>query len=157
MSLSSDKNFPLSVKPTPVIVICWISITVFILFSVMSIGSGAEEVLPIFILFIALGIYMLLAIGRLDVDKQLITYRTPLACYQIRWDELSHIEIDKGHQWIVFCGSGKRLAVLGPTYWAGDTVQMLELMATQVETYQIEGRRTPQSLFRWSKNTKIHS
>lgn len=149
-------NVPLVVKPTFVTVIAWLCLAFFLFCTVMSIRAGQGEASPIFILFVMMSVYMLLASGPLVMDAHTIIYRTRWARYQIRWDEVTHIEIDQQGGGIVFCGEGKRLAALGPMYWGGsDKAEMLALLANQIERKQIEVRGTQKALFRLSKATKV--
>lgn len=63
--------------------------------------------------FVAMGIYLLLTAGSAEVTGETISYRSPIARYQINLSEVMYIEIDSSGNRIVFCGENKRLAVLG--------------------------------------------
>jgi hypothetical protein len=157
MSLHADGSRPLIVKPTFVKVLAWVCIVLFLFCAVMSWRAGGVGVPLFFLLFVALGLYLLLFSGSVEMDAQTITYRTPLAQYRIKWDEVSRIEIDSQGGNVVFCGENKRLAAVGPMYWSGkDKMEMLKLVGAQAKQRSIETEQTEKAMFRSSKNTKVH-
>ena len=72
---------------------------------------------PLFLLFAALGVVVLLTTGTLHVDDEQIVYRTPLGRYRITWDEVIDMERDEQGTSLVFHGKDKRLVVIDPSYW----------------------------------------
>jgi hypothetical protein len=153
---NADGLRPLIVNSTSVKVVAWICITFFLFCAVMSWRAGQGRLSPFFLIFVALGIYLLLFSGSVEMDRQTVTYRTPLAQYHIGWDEVSHIEIDRQGGNIVFCGANKRLAALGPMFWTGkDKMEMLMLVASQLDERGIKTHQTEKAMFRRSKNTKL--
>lgn len=111
---ANDGDTVLVVKPTPTRAVMWACLVFFTFCAVMSIRAGQAAASPVFILFAALSLYVLLTTGPLEVGRDSVTYRTPWARYRIGWDEVSHIEMDEQGGGIVFGGEGKRLAALGP-------------------------------------------
>jgi len=122
----------------------------------MSWLDGEKGASLFFLIFVGLGFYLLM-VGTTEMDPHTITYTTRLGQYQIRWDEITQIEMDRGLQSLAFKGCNKRLAIPGPAYWSGkDRLQMFEFLGAQVERYRIATRFTVWSAFRRSKNTKVH-
>lgn len=159
MLLNTGESRPLIVKLTFVKVLAWIGIILFFFFAVLAWRAGEGEVSLLFMLFIALGgAYLLYFSGTIEMDAQTITCRTPLAQYQIKWNEVSHIEIDTQGSSVVFCGENKILIALGPMFWSGkDKMEMLRLVGAQVEKRGIETPQTGKQVFRVSKNTKVRA
>lgn len=110
----------------------------------------------LFVLFGGLGAYILLFSGTLEMDSETVSYQTPLARYQIRWDEVTRIELDGMGATIVFWGQNKRLAALGPFYWQGtDRTDMFLLVRAQMDKLGINMQHSEKAMFRLSKNTKV--
>ncbi len=110
------------------------------------------------LIFVALGAYLILAIGSVEMNKDYITHITPIGVYRIGWDEVTEIEIDLNGGNLVFKGQNKRLSLLRPHYWSGEAKKrMWVLFSAQVETRSIEVKETTKTLWRLNKNTKIKS
>src|SRR5215203_2790915 len=110
--ISKSGKRTLVVKPTSIKVLGWICIVFFLFCAIMCWRAGPGPASPathsfvvlLFLMFVALGIYLLLSSGSVEMDEQAIIYRSSLAQYQINWSEVRYIEIDsQGHN-IVFCG-----------------------------------------------------
>ena len=121
-----------------------------------SLNAGAYGASLIFLLFAALGVYLILGSGSMHLDADFITYHLPLRSYQIKWNEVRYIEIDAGGGNMVFAGDGKRLAVVGPAFWSGkDKIYLHKYMNEQMDKYGIDVRVTAKAMFRLSKNTRL--
>jgi len=115
-------------------------------------------VVIMFLVFVAMGIYLLLTSGSLEVNGEVISYRSPIAQYQISLSEVMYIEIDSRGSSIVFCGENERLAALGPMYWSGsDKKRILYWLDREVDRRGIEIRPTEKSMYRFSKNTRVRT
>lgn len=153
---ASDGTTSLVVNPTFVRVTAWVCIIFFLFCGVMSWRAGNGKAALLFLLFVTLGVYLLLFSGRMEMDAQCIIYRTPLANYRIKWDEVLRIQIDRQGGNIFFCGEDKRLAAVGPMFWRGkDKMEMLKLLSTKVKEQGIETQETEKAMLRLSKNTKV--
>src|SRR6185369_7869790 len=107
------------------------------------------KVVWLFALFVGLGVYLLLESGTFEMNGETITYRTPLARHQIRWDEVTRIELDKMGSTIVFWGENKRLVALGPYYWEGrDRKDMMLLVAAQIDKLGLSLQQSERAMFR---------
>ena len=145
-------------RPTLLRVIGWIGISFFLFCTIGSWRAGAGKVVWLFVLFVGLGVYLLLESGTLEMNSEIITYRTPLARHRIRWDEVTRIELDRMGSTMVFWGENKRLVALGPYYWQGpDRTDMLLLVAAQMDKLGISYQQSERAMFRRSKNTRVRS
>ena len=143
-------------KPILLRVIAWIGISFFLFCTVGSWRAGAGKVVWLFVLFVGLGVFLLLLSGTLEMNSEIIIYRTPLARHRIRWDEVTRIELDRIGSTMVFWGENKRLVALGPYYWQGpDQKDMMLLVATQMDKLGISLQQSEKAMFRRSKNTKV--
>jgi hypothetical protein len=120
------------------------------------IAKGAVSLL--FLLMAALQTYLILANGSIEMDRDSVTYITPIGRRRIGWDEVTEVETDLNKGVLVFIGPNKRLNVIGPTFWSGkDKERMLRLFSAQVETRGIDVKRRYTVIWRLNKNTKITS
>jgi len=156
----------LVVKPTSVRILGWI-VVVFMLFCAImawradrgrASASTHAFVVLLFLTFVAMGIYLLLTAGSVEVTGETISYRSPVALYQINLSEVTYIEIDRSGHSIVFCGENKRLAALGPMYWSGsDKKRILNWLGGETDKRGIEIRPTEKAMYRFSKNTRVRN
>ncbi len=146
----------LLVKPTVIKFVGWIDI-IFSLFSlVMSWRAGATGGSVLFLFFAALGVYLVLFSGSLQMSSQIISYKTPLFHYQISWNEVEQIEFDAQGGNLVFIGKNKQLATMGWQFWSGkDKLEMLKLMDEQRRNRSIEVKVTAKAMIKLCKNTKV--
>jgi hypothetical protein len=136
----------------------WVCVALFLLGSIAAGRAGARSAALIFLGFVALGSYLILSCGSMQVDSDSIRYYLPLRIYQIKWNEVQYIEIDSQGANMVFVGENKKLAVNGPMFWTGkDKLDMGKLISTQMDRYGIELRPTEKAGFRLSRNTKVRT
>ncbi len=155
---ATDTPIVLIIKHTPARVVGWIGVVLFTFGSAGALSAGAYGPSLLFLVFVALGGYIILASGSMQMTSDFITYHLPLRSYQIKWNEVRYIEIDAGGGNMVFVGDDKRLAVLGPAFWSGkDKIYLNEFMGKQLDKYDIEVRVTAKAMFRLSKNTKLNA
>ena len=156
--LSAEMTRVLIIKHAYPKLVGWASVAFFLFCTVGSWSAGARLQAPLFLIFVALGIYILLGSGSMQVDSDSIRYYLPLRRYQIKWNEVQYIEIDRQGSSMVFFGENKKLAVIGPMYWSGiNRFDVGRLIAAQIDRYGIEVRTTEKAIFRLSKNTKVTS
>src|SRR5262245_4836001 len=120
-------------------------------------GKGAASLL--FLLVAALQTYSILgATGSIEMNRDSVTYITPIGRRLIAWDEVTEVETDWNKGTLVFIGPNKRLRVIGPRFWSGkDKERMLRLFSAQVETRGIDVKQRYAVIWRLDKNTKITS
>ena len=151
-----DSGKLLIIKPTALRVIAWIGIGFFLFCTIGSWRAGAGKVVWVFVFFVGLGVFLLLLSGTLEMNSETIIYRTPLARHQIRWEEVTRVELDKIGSTMVFWGENKRLVALGPYYWQGpDRTDVFLLVAAQIDKLGLNVEQSERAMFRRSKNTKV--
>ena len=134
----------------------WITVAFSLFCSVGAWSAGDYRPSLLFLIFGALGGYLILGSGSMLVDATFITYHLPLRSYEIKWKEVRYIEIDAGGGNMAFVGDNKRLAVIGPAFWSGkDKIYIQKLVGEQLDKYEIEVRVTAKAMFRLSKNTRL--
>jgi hypothetical protein len=121
------------------------------------IGSGAASLL--FLLMVALQTHLILgAAGSMEMNRDSVTYITPISRRRIGWDEVTEVETDWNEAALVFIGPNKRLKVIGPRLWSGkDKERMLRLFSAQVENRGFDVKRRYTAIWRMNKNTKLKS
>jgi len=153
---SPDTTRALIIKHTYSKIVGWICTAFFIFCSVSAWRAGQRGASLVFLVFVALGSYILLSSGSMQVYSDSIRYYLPLRRYQIKWNEVRSIEIDSQGSSMVFVGENKRLAVNGPMFWTGkDKRDAARLIAIQIDRYEIEVRTTEKAMFRLSRNTRV--
>ena len=145
-------------KPTFIRVVGWISILFFLFGTIGAWRAGAYKPALIFLVFVGLGGFLLLFSGTLEMNSELIIFQSYLKRFQIRWDEVTRIELDRMGSNMVFWGENKRLVGMGPYYWQGaDRKDMLLLVATQIDKLGITVQQSEKAMFRRSKNTRVRA
>ena len=148
----------LIVKPTLIRVIGWICILLFLFGTIGAWRAGAQKPALIFLVFVGLGVFLVLFSGTLEMTSEIIIFHTYLKRYQMRWDEVTHLELDRVGSNIVFWGENKRLVGMGPYYWQGaDRKDMLLLVATQIDKLGLTVQQSEKAMFRRSKNTRVRA
>jgi len=117
---SPETTRALIVRHTYSKVVGWLCTAFFIFCSVSACRAGQRGASLVFLVFVALGSYILLNSGSMQVYSDSIRYYLPLRRYQIKWNEVRSIEIDSQGSSMVFVGENKRLAVNGPMFWTAD-------------------------------------
>lgn len=145
-------------KPPMLIkIISWACIAFFLLCSFITMSTNQYLVSIFFLLFVALGVYLLLTSGELNMSSEEIISITPIGKYRMLWEEVETIELDSKKSNLVFFSENrsKRIAVIGPLYWYGSDKQRLsELLSEQVQKYRIPIKRSIFAGYITSKNTR---
>jgi hypothetical protein len=153
-----SESEPLIIKHTPQKVVGWLCVAFFTFGGVSAWLAGQRSASLLFLVFVALGGFILLNSGSMHVDYDSITSYLPFRSYQIKWNEVRYIEIDRQGGSMVFVGEDKKLAVNGPALWAGkDKRDAANLIAAQMDRYGIEFRLTEKAMLRLSRNTKVRT
>ncbi len=153
-----DSGRLLIVKPTLIRVIGWVGIIFFLFCTIGAWRAGAQKPALIFLGFVGLSVFLLLFCGTLEMNSEIIIFHKPLKRFQMRWDEVTRIELDRMGSTMVFWGENKRLVGMGPYYWQGaDRKDMLLLVATQIDKLGITVQQSEKAMFRRSKNTRVRA
>jgi hypothetical protein len=152
---SADTTGVLIVKHTPSKVVGWLGVAFFLFCGVAASRAGDGGTSLWFFVLLLPGVYLILSSGSMQVDSDSVRYHLPLRSYQIRWNEVQYMEIDKTGSKMVLGGGNKRLAMIGPYLWSNKNKnRMLQFIGEQVDKYGIQIRPTEKAMFRLSKNTK---
>jgi hypothetical protein len=152
----ADKN--LRVGAMFVKVVGWVCGLLLLLFAVWAWLDGEGAVSLLFLFFVALCAYLILASGSTEMNKDFIAYVTPIGVYRIAWDEITEVDIDPLGGSLVFRGRDKVLSTLGPSCWSGkDKEQMLRFFSAQIGNRDIVVKETLKVIWPPNKNTKKRS
>ena len=136
-------------------VVAWANILFFGYCSVAASRDGEKIIGSMFLIFVLVASILLLNVGAVEIDEQVIYHKLPLSRHCIRWDEIIKVEIDKGAGQIAFEGNNKRLVILGPVWWSrNNKTQMFQFLSEQVKQHQIEMEQTQKALYKISHNAK---
>lgn len=148
----------LVVKHTFYKIVGWSCIVLFTICSAVVWRIGATYGWLFFLLFAALGLCIVLCSGSMKANAHFVKYQLPFRRYEIRWDEIKRVEMDKQSSNIILVGDNKRLAVNGFAAWCGkDKAEMIELFRKQIRERGIEFRQTETAMLRLSKNTRVRA
>ena len=152
----ADKNLRVGAMSGKVV--GWACGLLILLFAVWCWLNGAGIVSLFILILVAPCIYLILASGSTEMNKDSITYATLTGVYRIRWNEITEVEIDPFGGNLVFRGRNKVLSALGPSCWSGkDKEQMLRLFSAQIGNRDIAVKETLKLISPRNKNTKIRS
>ncbi|MBX3628014.1 MAG: hypothetical protein KF892_23600 [Rhizobacter sp.] len=89
--------------------------------------------IAIFAMFIAMGIYMVVAAGRYEISAQAITHQNPFGKFRIAWSEVLRVEVGSQGS-VVLHGENKRFALAPPASWSGrQKPEAYELFQKRIE------------------------
>lgn len=143
----------LSVSMKPAVKVAWICVALFSSFLILSLFIGQFLLSLPFLFFIALGVFLLLNSGSININSLKICLNIPFGHYEIDWDEVENIETDIQRGALVFSGNNKRVVIAGPVWWAGpDKMALISFLNVEIERRGIEIKRSQKALFKMSKN-----
>ena len=87
----------------------------------------------------AFGAYMVLGSGSFDIDSDGLFHRSSFGAWQIRWVEISRVEVGAGEGTMVLHGNNKRFILSSPGGWD----ESVKDEAFAFVTRQLESRRIP--------------
>lgn len=135
----------------------WVCLAMFSACAFFSWRSETEVwVAFLFLGFAGLGALLLATSGQLELDTKKAARVTRLNRYEMRWDEIMRVEIDKQANGITFSNDNKRIVALGPAYWSKENADVaLDFINAQIAQRKIEFIETSATTVKLSKNTKI--
>jgi hypothetical protein len=106
-------------------------------------------------LFVALGIYIVLAAGSFSFSEQDIVHSTRFRRYLITWDQVRVIEVGN-HGSLVLHGDGRRFALAPVSYWTGKEKEAAaELLSRKIETLGLKTYRTNTGDYKTHRNVQV--
>lgn len=128
----------------------------FLGFSVLLI-AGTELpvwVISISVLFALLGAVGVVCVGPVYIGRDAIWGTTPLGCYGMRWDEVTHVEYNPTG--LVFHGKGKRFVTLGTAMWSkSEREKILPVLNGLVEEKGIRCQHSNRAEWLTTKNARF--
>ncbi len=118
--------------------------------------SGGPVVGSIFLLFAALGLYLISAQAVLNVDEERVEATSLYGRSRIEWREVTSVEMDEQGNSVCFVGANKRLCFSGPQYWKGaGRAEMMLFLGATCEKHRVRFETRAKAVFGGSKNTKV--
>jgi hypothetical protein len=93
----------------------WLCLATFTAAAIGSFASGYRWSSLYFLLFVLLGLYIRLGAGGFDFDSERLVHRSGFGEWQIRWDEITAVEVGVAGTFVF--RSGTKAFVLSPPGW----------------------------------------
>ena len=123
--------------------------------AVMSWRAGQVKVSPLFLVFVALGVYLVLCAGHVTVDRTFIAVTTYIGRYQLPWNEVKRVEVSASGT-LVFHGQGKRLVFPPAWLWSGpDKRALYVLIVDQLRARSLIPERSTTADYKTHKNVRV--
>lgn len=136
----------------------WVSIVVFspcVFFSWHS-RSGGPVVGCGFLLFVALGVYLVSSAATLQVDEERITASSLYGISRMEWSDVTSVQMDEMGTTLVFQGADKRLCFSGPNYWkSAGREEMLLFISAVCEKRGLVFDTRSKPTWGGSRNTRV--
>lgn len=153
-----ENSYPNHIKlsPFPVYLGAFCN-ALFCVFAFFSWRAGTGYLPLLFLGFIPVGVFLILARGSIAFDEKSIYYRIFFSSYKMDWADVRLVETDHAGIAIVFIGENKHIAIMGPGYWASKgRAEFTEKLLQKLEKQNLKIRVTGKAGFRRTgKNTKI--
>lgn len=102
------------------------------------------------------GVYMALGAGSFDINSNDLTHKSSFGTWQIRWDEISSVEIGEVEGTLVFHGSNKRFILSSPGGWDVSVKdEALAFVIKQLEARDISPKPSRSAAYKIMKNTRV--
>ncbi len=102
------------------------------------------------------GVYMVLGAGSFDIDSDGLIHTSSFGTWQIRWEEITRVEIGEVEGTIVLHGSNKRFILSSPGGWeASIKDSALAFIFQQIATHEIPTYQSKNAAYKIMKNTRI--
>ncbi|MDD3814766.1 MAG: hypothetical protein PHZ02_08975 [Desulfocapsaceae bacterium] len=102
------------------------------------------------------GAYMVLGSGSFDIDSEGLTHQSYFGKWQIRWDEISRVEIGEVEGTMVLHGSNKRFILSSPGGWdASVKDEAFAFVIKQLEARNIPPQPSGTAAYKIMKNTRV--
>lgn len=103
-----------------------------------------------------LGVYMVLGSGSIDIDSDGLIHKSSFGIWQIRWDEMSSVEVGEVEGTMVLHGSNKRFILSSPGGWdASVRDEAFAFIVKQLEVRNIPPQPSATAACKIMKNTHV--
>lgn len=104
----------------------------------------------------AFGAYMVLGSGSFDIDSEGLFHRSSFGAWQIRWDEISSVEVGAGEGTMVLHGNNKRFILSSPGGWDESVKdEAFAFVTRQLESREIPFKPSGVAAYKIMKNTRV--
>lgn len=104
----------------------------------------------------AFGAYMVLGSGSFDIDSDGLFHRSSFGAWQIRWDEISRVEVGAGEGTMVLHGNNKRFILSSPGGWDESVKdEAFAFVTRQLESREIPFKPSGVAAYKIMKNTRV--
>ncbi|MBU0663342.1 MAG: hypothetical protein KJ990_02240 [Proteobacteria bacterium] len=102
------------------------------------------------------GAYMVLGSGSFDIDHDGLIHKSSFGTWQIRWDEISRVEIGEVEGTMVLHGNNKRFILSSPGGWDGSVKDdAFAFVIKQLEARDIPLQPSGTAAYKIMKNTRV--
>lgn len=106
-------------------------------------------------LFCVVGIYMALNAGSLDLGPDGLIHNSSLGVWQIRWDEITAVEVGEMDSTMVLHGDNKRFILSSPAWWTGEKKEeAAAFIFKQLESRHLPPQLSKTASYKTMKNTR---
>jgi hypothetical protein len=104
----------------------------------------------------AFGAYMVLGSGSFDIDNEGLFHRSAFGAWQIRWDEISGVEVGAGEGTMMLHGNNKRFILSSPGGWDEAVKdEAFAFLSRQLESREIPFKASGVAACKIMKNTRV--
>jgi hypothetical protein len=104
----------------------------------------------------AFGAYMVLGSGSFDIDSEGLFHRSSFGAWQIRWNEISGVEVGAGEGTMVLHGNNKRFILSSPGGWDESVKdEAFAFVTRQLESREIPFKPSGVAAYKIMKNTRV--
>lgn len=102
------------------------------------------------------GVYMVLGAGSFDINRDGLIHTSSFGTWQIRWEEITKVEVGEVEGTIVLHGSNKRFILSSPGGWDESIKdQALAFIFQQIATHEIPTYQSKNAAYKIMKNTRV--
>lgn len=131
------------------------AIALFSIASLLSWRAGEGVVSMLFLLFVALGLYLMLGSGQIAADQDTVSVDSLLGRHELAWDRVRRLE-GSGYGTLVLHADDARLVVPPPMLWSGPEKDALRaLIARQLRERALVVRRSATADYRVHHNVRV--
>lgn len=131
----------------------WILLLFFLGCTILAWRAVETNIAPMFLPFVALGIYLVLTAPDIVVDQEKISLRSVIGSHRIRWGEVQWAERGSSGR-LVLHGNNKRLVIPPPSKWSGPDKSSM-LMAIYAELSRRSIRIVPKLTAEFKTNKNV--
>lgn len=123
--------------------------------SLLSWRAGEGVVSVLFLVFVALGLYLLLGSGQVAADDDTIFVHSLLGRHEIAWDRVRRVE-GSGYGTLVLHADDARLVVPPPMLWSGsDKAALRALIVRRLRELALVVQRSRTADYRLHRNVRV--